>query len=318
MMFSTALQLCGLFFLCVVACRILVFIHLYFLQASKIDRYLRADGEAWALVTGASEGIGYSLVQSLLDKGFNIILHSRNQEKLARRINQLEKQYPNRRLVGFAGDAADILPTITGLLATVENIQNQGGRLTVLVNNVGGAGLFGVPTYSPLTDVPLEVATKQIDLNAKFPTFLTRALLPTMTANGPSLILNISSYAGVYGDPYISIYAATKAFNNIFSTSLSYELRVVHPSLEVLGIVLGGILTAGNPHEKLGFASLTPDEVAGNIIARVGCGKGVCAASWKQCLLGESAKWMPETLARWALTQEIQKRMGWETGRKSE
>ncbi|KAE9977316.1 hypothetical protein BLS_001500 [Venturia inaequalis] len=318
MMFSTALQFCGLFFLCAIICRILLFINLYFLQASKIDRYLLADGEAWALVTGSSESIGLSLVQALLEKGFNVILHSRNEEKLARRIHELQKQYPNRRCVGFAGDASDVLPTVTGLLKTVEDIQNEGGRLTVLVNNVGGAGLFGVPTFTPLTDVSLEVARKQIDLNAKFPTLLTRALLPTMTANGPALMLNISSYAGVYGDPYISVYAATKAFNNIFSTSLAYESRVLHPSLEVLGIVLGGVLTAGNPLEKLGFASLTPDEAARDIIARVGCGKGVCAASWKQCLLGESAKWMPEAMARWALTREIQKRMGWQAERKSE
>ncbi|TLD18351.1 NAD(P)-binding protein [Venturia nashicola] len=317
-MFPIWLQLFGLFFLGAVACRILVFINLYFLQASKIDRYLRADGKAWALVTGASEGIGSSLVQALCDKGFNVILHSRNEEKLARRIQQLEKKYPHRRCVGFTGDAADVLRTVNGLFSTVENIQQEGGRLTVLVNNVGGAGLFGVPTFSPLTDVPLEVAMKQIDLNAKFPTLLTRALLPTMTANGKALVLNISSYAGVYGDPYVSIYAATKAFNNIFSTSLSYELRVLHPSLEVLGIVLGGVLTAGNPLEKLGFASLTSDEAAGSIIARVGCGKGVVAASWKQCLLGESAKWMPEPLARWALTLEIQKRMGWEVEQKSD
>lgn len=318
MMFSTALQFCGSFFLCAVACRVLVFLNLYFLQTSKIDKYLRADGETWALVTGASDGIGLSLVQALLDKGFNIILHSRNPEKLARRIQQLEKQYPTRRCAGFAGDAADVLPTVAGLFATVKGIQNEGGRLTVLVNNVGGAGLFEVPTFSPFTDVPPEVAIKQIDLNAKFPTLLTRALLPGMSANGPALVLNISSYAGVYGDPYISVYAATKAFNNIFSTSLSYELRVLHPSLEILGIVLGGVLTAGNPQERLGFASLAPDEAAANIIARVGCGKGVCAASWKQCLLGESAKWMPETMARWALTRKIQKRMGWEAEQKSE
>lgn len=317
-MSSAVLRFCGLFSLSLIVCRIIVFIHLYFLRASKINRYLRPGGETWALVTGASEGIGLSLARDLLGRGFNVILHSRHPEKLARRIQQLEGQYPNRHCIGFAGDAADVLPTVAGLLATVESIQEKGGKFTVLVNNVGGAGLFGVPTFSPLTKVPLEVAIKQIDLNAKFPTLLTRALLPKLTANQPALILNISSYAGVYGDPYISIYAATKAFNNIFSTSLSYELRVLHPSLEVLGIVLGGVLTPGNPHEELGFASLAPDEAAGNIIDRVGCGKGVCAASWKQCLLGESAKWMPEFLARWALTQEIQKRMGWEAGRKSE
>lgn len=317
-MSSAVLRFCGLFSLSLIACRVLVFIHLYFLRASKINRYLRPGGETWALVTGASEGIGLSLARDLLGRGYNVIFHSRHPEKLARRIQQLEGQYPDRQCIGFAGDAADVLPTVSGLLATVESIQENGGKFTVLVNNVGGAGLFGLPTFSPLAKVPLEVAIKQIDLNAKFPTLLTRALLPTLIANEPALILNISSYAGVYGDPYISIYAATKAFNNIFSTSLSYELRVLHPSLEVLGIVLGGVLTPGNPHEELGFASLTPDEAAGNIIDRVGCGKGVCAASWKQCLLGESAKWMPELLARWALTQEIQKRMGWEAGRKSE
>ncbi|QDS71875.1 hypothetical protein FKW77_010112 [Venturia effusa] len=317
-MSSIMLQFCGLLSLSAVVYRVSTFINLYFLRASTIDRYLCPGDETWALITGATQGVGLSLAQQLLDRGFNVVLHSRDPEKLAKKTRQLESQYPHRQCLWVAGDAADVLPTVAKLRAAIEKIEAEGGKFRILVNNVGGAGLFGVPMYMPFMEVPSEVAAQLLDLNAKFPTLLSRALLPMVAANEPALVLNISSYAGVYGDPYISIFAATKAFNNILSKSLSYEMRVLHPSVEVLGLVLGGVLTPGNPDEKLGFASLTPDEVARNIIDRVGCGKSVCAASWKQCLLGESAKWMPEALARWALTREVQKRMEWEKGRKAE
>lgn len=315
-MIEQILQLFGVISVFLIISKSSLFIHLYFLRTTKIDRFLQPNRESWALVTGASDGIGWALTKALLDRGFNIILHARNPEKLSRRTRELKAQYPNRQCIGIAADAVDVLPSVARLVSIAKEVQASGGSLTVLVNNVGGAGIFGTPTYSPLADTPLEVAVKQIELNATFPTILTRALLPVLMSNKTALVLNISSYAGVYGDPFISVYAATKAFNNIFSTSLAYEMRVLHPSLEVLGIILGGVRTPGNPDEKLGFASLAPGEAAENILARVGCGKGVCAASWRQCVLGESAKWMPEAFARWALTQEIMKRMAWEAGRK--
>ena len=162
--------------------RICNFVSLYFLHQSTLPRYLRADKNAYALVTGASDGIGHATAKALQRRGFNIILHGRNPEKLNLLSKQMNQEYPNQRTVTVAADAADVAPSVQKIAKAVQDIERSGGRLTVLVNNVGGMSLFGVGTYTPFKDMPSEVVNKAVDLNAKFPTLLTHALLPRLIA----------------------------------------------------------------------------------------------------------------------------------------
>ena len=126
--------------------RVVRFVHLYFIHKSTIARYLHPKENAYALVTGSSDGIGLSTARELLQHGFNVILHGRNPEKLARIQKQLSQDYPGRTVLTVAASADDAVPAVAKIVSTVEKLQKSGGRLTVLVNNIGGGA---VSPYSP-------------------------------------------------------------------------------------------------------------------------------------------------------------------------
>src|SRR5579871_6227323 len=175
--------------------RLLCFVHLYFIQQCKLPRYLHAGENTYALVTGASDGIGIELVRQLLVKDFNVILHGRNSDKLSRIQQDLSKQFPNRKAVVITATADDPLNSVPKIEKLVKDIEKQGGRLTVLINNVGGTLMYG-QTYRSLEEIPYDTVDKQISLNLRFPTLLTKTLFPILKANKPSLIINVGSYAG--------------------------------------------------------------------------------------------------------------------------
>lgn len=286
--------------------RLLRFVHLYFIQQSKLSRYLHAGENTYALVTGASDGIGIELVRQLLAKGFNVILHGRNPDKLSRIQQDLSKQFPNRRAVVIAATADDPLNSVPKVETLIKDIEKQGGRLTVLINNVGGTLMFG-PTYRSLEELPYDIVDKQISMNLRFPTLLTKTLFPILKANKPSLIINVGSYAGETCGPWLSIYSPSKAFNHAFSMTLTSEMRASKTDIEVLGVLVAQVLSASN-FDQPSFAVLTSEECARDILNRVGCGKRLVTASWRHCVAAEGIKWLPKEFVEWLLIQMMTQR----------
>ena len=286
--------------------RLLRFVHLYFIQQSTLPRYLHAGENSYALVTGASDGIGVELARQLLAKGFNVILHSRNPDKLSRIQQDLSRQYPNRRAVIVAATADDPLNSVPKVETLVKDIEKQGGRLTVLINNVGGTIMFG-PTYRSFEEIPYDTVDKQISLNLRFPTLLTKALSPVLKANKPSLIINVGSYAGEQRLPWLTIYSPSKAFNHAFSVSLASEMRAYNTDIEVLAVLVAQVQSGANLDHP-NFAVLTSEECARDILDRVGCGKRLVTASWRHYVLAEGIKWLPQELVEWLLIQLMRQR----------
>lgn len=286
--------------------RLLSFVHLYFIQPSKLPRYLHAGENTYALVTGASDGIGVELVRQLLARGFNVILHGRNLDKLSRIQQDLSKQFPSRRTAIIAATADDPLNSVPKIEKLVRDIEKQGGHLTVLINNVGGTLMYG-PTYRSLEEIPYDTVEKEIALNLRFPTLLTKTLLPVLKSNKPSLIINVGSYAGDYCGPWLSIYASSKAFNHAFSMVLTSEMRASNTDIEVLGTLVAQVLSASN-FDRPSFAVLTSEECARDILNRVGCGKRLVTASWRHCVAGEGLKWLPNEFVDWILIQIMTQR----------
>jgi len=274
--------------------RLLRFIYLYFIQPSALPRYLHGESNSYALITGGSDGIGIELVKQLLSKNFNVILHGRNQDKLSRLQQELSKQYTQRKIVIIAATADDPLNSVPKIEALIKDIEKQGGRLTVLINNVGGTLMFG-PSYRAFDQIPYDIVEKQIALNLRFPTLLTWKLMPILKANKPSLIINVGSYAGEQAQPWLPIYSPSKAYNHAFSMSLTQEMRAEKVDIEVLGILVAQVESAGN-FDRPSFTVLTSEEMARDILARVGCGRRLVCGNWRHCLLAESVKWLPVEL----------------------
>ena len=244
--------------------RFLRFIYLY-TRPSSIKRYLYGDSP-WALVTGASDGIGLGIAQELATNGFNIILHGRNPEKLERIKIQLQGGHENvhfRTAVLNASTATS--QQIDDLVASIDGL-----NLTVLVNNVGGGAKI-----QPLEKNTAEELDFLINVNARFPTQLTKALLPKLTrADGPTLIMNIGSLADS-GVPYATVYGGSKAFNMAMSSSLAVEVKTEGKNIEVLAIPVGRVTDVAHSKEPASFFTPTARIMARGCVDRVGCGRQV-------------------------------------------
>ncbi|PMD38645.1 NAD(P)-binding protein [Hyaloscypha variabilis F] len=241
----------------------------------SLSKYAHSERPPWALVTGASDGIGLGFVQELSSHGFNIILHGRNQSKLQTTITTLKSQYPSREYRTFIHDAEQELTAeiLSNLLTSLQDI-----HLTILINNVGGAGSVTPAWQTFLARSPQDV-DKYINLNLRFPTQLTRALLPQLTENQPSFILNLSSFAALYPAPYISVYAGSKAFNLAWGASLKAEMRAEGIDIDVLGIVIAKSQSAVVKAET-SFWVPSAREMARKALGEVGCGRKWVTPVW--------------------------------------
>lgn len=261
-----------------------------YLRKSSLQRYHHnAPGSTWALVTGASDGIGYGFAEALCSNGFNVLLHGRSQSKLATVKSTLLEKYPHIQIQTVAADA------FTCLASDIENIvavaRALPGALTILINNVGGSPLE--PMFGALAAVDAAHTDNLINLNLRFPSQLTRALLPLLVDNSPALVMNITSALALRGLPYLSIYSASKSFNYTFGEALRAEMMAEGHDVEVLGIVVGNVTSGRN---KVHVPLITCDSgyMAEVALRRVGCGRANVWGWWRHAVQWEAMALLPE------------------------
>jgi 17beta-estradiol 17-dehydrogenase / very-long-chain 3-oxoacyl-CoA reductase len=257
-----------------------------YLRPSSIKKYL-GDG-SYALVTGATDGIGKALAIELAARGFNIILHGRNMDKLSMVSNEIRAVHPGREVVSLVQDGSKD-PRLN--ISTIRSLP-----ISVLVNNVGVGPVKEFDRFSS------EQIDQTVNLNALFPTHLTHSLLPLFKR--PALILNVSSYVGIFPPPYLAVYSGTKAYNTAFSNSLSREI----PSVETIALITGSVHTAGN-QKPVTF--LRPDGrvYAKHILSIVGCGRKSIMPYWPHAvqvfILSLLPGWLIERAIKSAMEREI-------------
>lgn len=169
---------------------------------------------SWAIVTGASAGIGREFSTQLARRGINVVLVARRGELLASLAEALESEHavaarPIALDLADAGAASRLL----------EAVAAAGIRPRLLVNNaaVGRWGRFeatGVESYERLLRLDTESVLK-----------LCHAFLPLLERNAPSALINVSSPAALQPVPFMAAYAASKAFVHSFSLALHEEWR---------------------------------------------------------------------------------------------
>jgi hypothetical protein len=171
-------------------------------------------GTAWAIITGASSGIGKALAFEFASGGFNLVLIARNQTALADvGARCREKHGVEVEVIGADLSSADSLPS---LIAALESSPR---RYEVLVNNAG----FGIHGDFASTDIDQNIRLLNVQLTAALR--LTRAVLPAMIARRSGRILNVASVYSFSPVPFQSIYGACKAFLLSFSAAIRNELE---------------------------------------------------------------------------------------------
>jgi short-subunit dehydrogenase len=167
-----------------------------------------------ALITGASSGIGEAFAKELATRQTNLVLVARSQEKLHQLAQELQKQY-NIQVEVIVKDLTESNAT-----ADIFDItKNQGLTIDLLINNAG----FG--DYGDFAERDGERQIKMIQLNVLALVDLTHKFLPLMRERRSGSIINVSSIAAFQPIPYLSVYAASKAFVLSFSEALWAENR---------------------------------------------------------------------------------------------
>lgn len=168
--------------------------------------------ELRALVTGASSGIGAAYARALRGRGERLVLVARREERLRALAAELggEEWATVAPADLSAHDAATTLRS---------HVEGQGIAVDLLVNNAG------LGHTAPFIDQPLDVVRAMLDVNIKALVELTQAFLPGMKGRGRGRIVNVASNAAFQPVPFLTVYAATKAFVLSFTEGLAEELR---------------------------------------------------------------------------------------------
>uniref|UniRef100_A0A3P8XFK9 3-ketoacyl-CoA reductase n=1 Tax=Esox lucius TaxID=8010 RepID=A0A3P8XFK9_ESOLU len=175
----------------------------------------------WAVVTGATDGIGKVYAEELARKGFAMMLISRSQDKLDDVARQLEEQYRvETKTIAVDFGLSDIYPKIEAGLAGLE-IGVLGNVSTI--NNVGIS--YPYPEYFLHIPDLDNFITNMINVNITSVCQMTRLVLPRMVERSKGVVLNISSASGMYPVPLLTVYSSSKAFVDFFSRGLQEEYK---------------------------------------------------------------------------------------------
>ncbi len=188
------------------------------------------EDKGYALITGASQGIGAAIALELARQGFGIIVTARSEEALRTVCAEVAKLNGGR----VHALVMDLLEP-DSVERIVHFVREKKAPLTCLVNNAGHAhwGLFG--------NEPMEEHRKLMHVNMDIPVALTHALLPDLRKAKRAYILNMSSMTAYAPLASMSLYAASKAFIRHWSRSLRIELKGT--GISITAVCPGSVIT---------------------------------------------------------------------------
>lgn len=175
------------------------------------------------VITGGTSGVGYEMVKSLCNEN-ELIVISRSDKKL----KALKSEYKD--VITYQAD----LSNLSEVQAIGEDIASRFEHIDILINN---AAVQNTPTFLD-DDFSYESIANEINLNFTSVCSLIYLLLPTLTHDNESVILNINSGLGLSPKTNSAVYNATKGALNIFSQSLRYQLESTNITVQQASLQL--------------------------------------------------------------------------------
>lgn len=202
-----------------------------------------------ALVTGASSGIGRDMARDLATRGYNLILVSRDEQKLS----ELKKEF-NVEVTVIAMDLSES----ENCKKLHEEVKNKFGNIDILINNAG-FGKFGF-----FTETNLDKEINLINTNITAVHILTKLFLKDMQKANEGYILNVSSISGFLPGPLMAAYYSSKSYVLRLSQSLREELKKQNSNVKISVLCPGPVNTNFNnvAGVKFGLPSFTSEIVA--------------------------------------------------------
>ena len=240
-----------------------------------------------ALITGSSGGIGEEFAVQLAQRGVNLVLVARRVDKLEELRKTLLGRYPDIAVDIIAADLAT--PGSGAQLAT--KVGDLGRRIDILVNNAG-VGLHG----KFVSEDP-ESNAAQIQLNCGTLVDLTARFLPSMTAAGHGVVINLASTAAFQPTPGMAVYGATKAFVLSFTEALWQECKGTR--VRVLALCPGATETeffARTGEEFLTEGRQTSKQVVDTALAALDKSSPTVVSGWRNAILANGYRFTPRRL----------------------
>lgn len=247
---------------------------------SMPDIYNRYGHDSYAIVTGATDGIGKGFCEALAQKGINIVLVSRTQEKLDKVANELSKKYG----VKCVTHAIDLSKAKAEEYAALK-LKTDALEVSMLINNAGCV------CYKKTKELSFDEIQDTINLNSGSVMHLLNMYLPVFEKRkGRSAVINLSSFLAVRPAPLISLYSGTKAFNHYISQGLSEEYR---DSVDIMSFQPATIITNATPNEKPSWRSCTVEQSVKGALTDLGR-RNLSHGHWNHELMAWAVRWAPE------------------------
>jgi uncharacterized protein len=181
-------------------------------MASAIVR--KAWQGKWALVTGASSGIGEAIAVELAEAGVHLVLTARRQDRLDQLADRLRNRYSIQTRVLVADLTLPETP-----LKIFDATEGAGLEVEVLINNAG----FG--EYGEFLHTRMDMQVDMVRVNCVAVVHLTRLFVPKMVERRRGAVMIVASTASFQPVPYLTTYAATKAFDRVLAEALAEEMK---------------------------------------------------------------------------------------------
>lgn len=225
-------------------------------MTSFADRY-----GPWALVAGASNGIGLGFARALAARGVHVVLLSRNAASLRDAAAKLAEAHGVQTRVC----AVDLTSPDLGTRVAEATDDLDVGTVVYNAGAVHGAGSFH--------ERPLADALFLVDLNCRGPVLLAHHFAPRLVARGSGAIVLMSSMAAIAGSGYVAAYSATKAFDINLAEGLAVELRP--HGVDAMVVVAGAtdtpaLAASGAQVDPEQFVLMDPDDVARGALDALG------------------------------------------------
>jgi uncharacterized protein len=215
----------------------------------------------WAVIAGASEGIGAAVADQLAERGLNLVLIARNGPLLEEVGARAREQHGvQTRAVVQDLTAEDVVAKVAAA--------TDGLDVGLLIYNAGASD-----RTTPFLDNELEYSLKQVALDCIGPMALARHFGPAMCERGRGGIVIVASLACLAGSATLAVYSAVKAFQHTFAEGLWAELRP--HGVDVCCTPLGMTFTPALQRMGVEYdpqSQMRPEDVAGEIIENIGNG----------------------------------------------
>ncbi|GAB7348202.1 hypothetical protein MBLNU459_g6206t1 [Dothideomycetes sp. NU459] len=256
---------------------------LFILPGASLSKFGKKG--SWAVITGASDGIGKEYALQLAAKGYNVALISRTKSKLDALAGEIRSKYTSVQTKTLAMDFAENRDSDFDALKSLVS----GLEVAILVNNVGLS--HDIPV--PFVQTPEKEVKDIVTINCTGTLRVTQIVAPGMVQRRRGLIITMASFGGILPTPLLATYSGSKAFLQQWSTALGSELK---PHGVQVQLIQSYLVTSAMSKIKRASATIpTPKQFVRAALGKIGRSGGA------QGIAYTSTPYWSHGIMHWAL-----------------